>query len=144
MDKLNNDHMIAIRYNKGNSVADLPDYGPIPYRFQKVILDHIEKGYGYPSEEGKLSKAAKEYLPKLLAETGFIRKEGKGIMVDKYSHGKHQKRLTLIEAEIEAGNNNQSLIREADYILHQMFDNGKITLKSYKDHIKQLRKFNKK
>jgi hypothetical protein len=25
-----------------------------------------------------------------------------------------------------------------------MFDNGKITLKSYKDHIKQLRKFNKK
>ena len=131
-------NILSIRHEGGNRLAGFPNI-PITNNLKKIITmyvngNKITKGY-----LDRLSTVDKEILNNLIIQTNF-KVSGKGL---KKPHGGQQKRLTLIEAEIEAGNNNKSLLREAKYILDNLVLGGYITNQNSKDHIKQLRNFNK-
>ena len=66
-----------------------------------------------------------------------------GHVVDKTDLKPIKDRLEIISGEIESQNNSPLLIKEADELLKKLVKGGAISAKVSKEHLKQLKDFNK-
>ena len=131
------DNVLVITGKSGSSITGLSKR-KVSDAFVELIFKVLRKQSPTLKDFKTLSDSEKKLYDTLVYASGMskvIEPTGSGIKEEL------RKRLELVEGEIEAGNNNPSLMKEAHHILHNMAQMGMVSRPKAIAHLKQLSHF---
>ena len=131
------DNVLVITGKSGSSITGLSKR-KVSDAFVELIFKVLRKQSPTLKDFKTLSESEKKLYDTLVYASGMskvIEPTGSGIKEEL------RKRLELVEGEIEAGNNNPALMKEAHHILHNMAQMGMVARPKAIAHLKQLSHF---
>lgn len=134
LNKLFYKNILSVKYNgfKINGVKNVP----VRDDFVKIIMDLCKGQYPTTKEINKLGIGESEIYDALLHIAGLHKRVEH---TANKSVEKLKQRLTLIEGELQAGNNNKKLYDELRDIVFKLHHLGEITQNSANEYLKQMK-----
>jgi len=133
------DNVLVITGKSGSSITGLSKR-KVSDAFVELIFKVLHKQSPTLKDFKTLSESEKKLYDTLVYASGMskvVEPTGSGIKEEL------RKRLELVEGEIEAGNNNPALMKEAHHILHNMAQMGMVSRPKAIAHLKQLSHFHR-
>jgi hypothetical protein len=134
--RLHYDNVLKVTKN-GRSITGMPNTR-VSDAFASVVMSVLKQKTPTLKDFTKMSASEKQLYDTLVIASGLhkdVETVGSGVKEDL------KKRLALIEGEVEAGNTNSLLIKEARHVLHKMAQMKMVSRPKAVAHLKQLQAF---
>jgi hypothetical protein len=135
LNKLYYNNILSVKDSKMHSIENMPNKH-VSDNFVKIIYNIYNKKVD--NNDFNLSNSEQELLSLLLFVSGLNKKNNIDIKRDD-NINKLKERLTLVESQIKAGNNNPVVKEELKQIIKKLYLYKVISLNSSKEYIKQFK-----